>query len=617
MPTITVSKQDLYRLAGLDAAVGLAELEERLALVKGELGSRTGDGRDLRDADQQWIDSNEDLALRIELADTNRPDLWCVEGIARQLRDHARGGGRSYDFYTRAPAEHTITVDARLEAIRPYVAGFLATGQTMDEGQLLAFIEAQETLTRNFGRRRQTVSIGVYDGRELAFPLRYRAVARDGSEGGRFAPLRPPPEELAPGQQWPEDVAMTPAEILQRHPTGRTYAAILAGMDRVPLLVDGRDAVLALPPIINSARLGRVTPGMDALFVEATGADLDQVLLAVNILAANLADRGWRITPVTSDYPYDTARGRRVTAPHDLSMTQEVALETFARLLGETPDAAEVAAQLQAYGVAATADGETITATIAGYRQDYLHPVDVVEDYAISRGYATFAPLLPEDFTVGRLDPLTEFEDLLRDLMIGFGFEEAVCNILTSGAKLREAMNVGETAAAAVAPFHGGRYVRIANVMNRNYAALRDWVLPSLLEVESHSAGALYPHRIFEVGEVAVRDEAHNLGARTESRLAGLIAAEEANFDTAQSVIYALLNSLDLPFDVVGWEHPSFIAGRVGLLRSGGLALGFVGELAPQVLDTWGARVPVAAFELALPALLNARARKAASEGGA
>ena len=49
MPTVTVLKNDLYRLAGLELSLPLGALEEKLALVKGELGSRSRDGRELRD----------------------------------------------------------------------------------------------------------------------------------------------------------------------------------------------------------------------------------------------------------------------------------------------------------------------------------------------------------------------------------------------------------------------------------------------------------------------------------------------------------------------------------------------------------------------------------------
>ena len=323
---------------------------------------------------------------------------------------------------------------------------------------------------------------------------------------------------------------------------------------------------------------------------------------------------------MTAEYPYDTPRGRLVTAPQVMNITQRAPLALFDRLLGEKCAAADIVQKLTAYGVQAALDGEAVVAAIPSYRQDYLHPVDVMEDFIVSRGYAAFTPILPEDFTIGRLHPLTTFEDLLRDLLIGFGFEEAVCNILTGPETLRQRMEVSEAAGAGVPPFHGGRLVRIANVMNVNFAVLRDWILPSLLEVESHSEGAIYPHRIFEVGEVAVFDPAENLGSRTESRAGLIVADETASFDTLQTVVHALLNTLKVPFRVVPWEHPSFIPGRVGLVvRDGGGAkyggakdggandpstwLGFLGEFSPQVLTRWGARMPAVGMELSVDRL--------------
>lgn len=596
MPTITVQKADLYQLAGLDPELGLAELEECFWLVKGELGSRTVTGRSLRTADGGWGELEEHDQLRIELKDTNRPDLWCVEGIARQLRDHAQGHGQDYAFFTREAADLTIQVDPALAALRPFIGGFLATGHAIDETTLLALIEAQETLTYNFGHKRKTVSIGVYDGAQVTFPVQYKAVGRDAMP---FVPL-PPATELV---KWPEGSAMTPQEILERHPTGREYAALLANMELVPLLADARGEVLSLIPIINSAGLGRVTLGMNSLFVEASGTEQDHVLLALNILATNLRDRGWQIRPVTTHYPYATPRGHAVSAPHAMPITLCTPVNEFTRWLGEPVDTADLLKQLTAYGIAAHAEAEQIRATAPSYRQDYLHPVDVIEDYAISRGYASFTPTLAQAFTVGKLTPLTEYEDLVRDLMIGFGFEEAICNMLTSSENVRQQMNVSETDGEQGQPFHGGRMVRIENVMNLNYSVLRDWITPSLLEIEAHSAGALYPHQVFEVGEVAVYDPAQNLGSRTEARLAAIIAAEDASFDAMQSVIYALLAALKMPFKVEHWTHPAFIPGRVALMTSQTtppVKLGFLGELAPQVLTNWGARVPVVALELAL-----------------
>jgi phenylalanyl-tRNA synthetase beta subunit len=72
-------------------------------------------------------------------------------------------------------------------------------------------------------------------------------------------------------------------------------------------------------------------------------------------------------------------------------------------------------------------------------------------------------------------------------------------------------------------------------------------------------------------------------------------------------VLYALLNTLRVPFKVVPWEHPSFLPGRVGLVvqESGSgndpsTWLGFLGEFSPQVLTNWGARMPAVGMELSV-----------------
>ena len=45
----------------------------------------------------------------------------------------------------------------------------------------------------------------------------------------------------------------------------------------------------------------------------------------------------------------------------------------------------------------------------APYRNDFLHEVDIIEDVMIGCNVNAFEPRTPQDFTVGRLLPLTEF----------------------------------------------------------------------------------------------------------------------------------------------------------------------------------------------------------------
>lgn len=556
MPTISIDPNDFAALMGSEIDSG--ELERHLDLVKGEFKGSDPDGK--------W---------RVELNDTNRPDLWSAEGIARQLRA-AEGRRRDYAFFRAGPAGKSIRVEAALEPVRPYVAAFAARGLEVTAGSLEQIIQTQEKLAENFGRHRADVAIGVYNLDKIEFPVHYLAVdAADHS----YVPL---------GFDQPQ----TLAGILERHPKGIEYRHILQGANRVPLLRDASGMVLSMPPIINSRDVGEVLPGDSDLFVEATGNDLKRVILALNIMACDFADRGARIERIQTVFPYDTPFGREVDVPRRLHEGLPIGLEEFSRLLGVTITAAEADNVLERYGCDVSVDEGGLVVKPSPTRDDYLHPVDAVEDFAVARGYETFAPRMPREFSIGRSDPLSVLEDKVRDHMIGLGYEEVIANILTARAKLGRKMNLDHV-----------RCVEIANVMNENYAVLRNAVLPSLLELEANSSAAAYPHRVFEAGEVAVVDEQAPTGSRTELHLGALLAHGEATFSEMHADAEYLFYQLGLDLVLSETEHSFLLPGRAARILVGGRPVGLLGEVHPEVLARWEIGVPAVALELVLDAL--------------
>ncbi len=557
MPTITCNRRDLESLAG--APCPADGLPDQLALVKGEVKSHDPATEE----------------LRIELNDTNRPDLWSVEGIARQLRAHHTGAPPAYPCFTPAAPGAEIVVDASVADVRPFVGGFLAEGIVVSEALLVGLIETQEKLSLNYGQRRRALAIGVYPATAIRFPVSYRAVD---PRAVRFVPL---------GFEHSLDLA----EILAEHPKGIAFAHLLAGATRYPLLVDAAGAVLSFPPIINSRAVGEVRPGDTTLFVEATGTELATVRLALNILAANLADRGARIVSCVARYPTAGATpiGDRVIVPAPLDNRVTVTRAEVERLLGISLTTEAVARALRAYGCDVTVDGDRLTVATPPYRFDYLHAVDAVEDVAISLGYAALTPEMPTGFTVGTLEPLTLLEDRVRDRLVGYAFEEAMSNVLTN--RPAETERVGQPAAGLV---------EVANVMSEAYSVLRRSVLPSLLRIEAASATSLYPHRVFEVGECALGDPSAPEGSRTVSRAAAAIAHAGANFSELHGYLERLCYDLGLAYRLVPADGRPFIDGRHARILVEDTPIGDIGEIHPAVLDAWGVRTPVVAFEIDL-----------------
>src|SRR4030042_1899372 len=104
MPTIDVDYVELERFLGLALHGETAKLDEILAFVKGEV---------------KLYDQNEGV-VSIEMKDTNRPDLWGVEGLARALRGF-QGLEKGPKTYRVGKSIVDVHVDSRLAKIRPFI----------------------------------------------------------------------------------------------------------------------------------------------------------------------------------------------------------------------------------------------------------------------------------------------------------------------------------------------------------------------------------------------------------------------------------------------------------------------------------------------------------------
>ncbi len=292
MPKIEVPLKDFLALAELPDATGL---EDALEPLKAELDGMSG-GR-----------------VKIELNDTNRPDLWTTEGIARGLRCYRRERAEAHLADLGSPGRH-IDVSEGLSEIRPFIAAFTATGWTVDEEGLEALITAQEKLAASFGKERRTAAIGFYSLENICFPVDYTTASPERV----FHPLG-------------EEEEMSLARVLEKTEAGVKYAGLLRGQREYPILQDASGSVLSFPPVLNSHTTGRVEPGQSALFCEVTGTDRQTVNLTATILACNLEDRGAVIEPVEIRYP----RGASEVTPVVFRDTLTASFRDISSITGE------------------------------------------------------------------------------------------------------------------------------------------------------------------------------------------------------------------------------------------------------------------------------------------
>ena len=571
MPKIEVNEKLFFNLLG--TKYDYDTLEAKLTCGKAELDEKPDTSK-----------PEDERVIKIELNDTNRPDLWSTGGIARQLRQHNTGKIADYSKFLSTKGNfkdygnRVVNVDPKVKEVRPYMVAFVISGKPIDEPMLLDIIQTQEKLCWNFGRKRRSISMGVYRSAQIEWPVSYHAVDPDKTS---FVPLAC-------------EEPMTCRQILTDHPKGKEYGWILKDAKVFPLLSDAKGETMSMAPIINSATLGAVQVGDKDLMVELTGTDMAGLLLSANIVACDFADAGYEILPVKVVHPYDTGFGKEIVTPFYFQDTTDASLKACNKRLGSELTADEAVDALAHMGCAATTkdgkDGDTIiTVTPPPYRNDFLHEVDVIEDIMMGKTLAFFSPERPHDFTIGRLLPVTLLSRRVKELMVGMGYQEMIFNYLGSKKDYIDNMNIDPAGV-----------VEIANPMSENYQFVRPSIIASLLSAEAGSANAVYPHKIFETGKIAYLCDEENTGTRTRQNLGFVTASGDANFNTAASEVATLLHFLDVEYVVEESDDARFIPGRQAAVMKNGKKIGVFGEIHPAVLENWQITVPCVAGEIDL-----------------
>ncbi len=538
MPTYDFSFKDFCKLVGKRLPKNKEKLWDKLLYVKAEIEEFEGD------------------TLKVEEADTNRPDLWCVEGLSRALRG-ALGIEKGLPKYNAKPSNYKVVVDKSVKKIRPFIASAVVKGVKFNDYLIKQLIQLQLKLDTTFGRRRKKSAIGIYDFDKIKFPVYYKAVKPDSI---RFVPLG-----------FNEEMNLN--EILENHPKGIEFGDILKSHSNYPILIDSEGKVLSMPPIINSNDVGRVTKKTKNVFVEITGTNFDTVMGALNIVASVLADRGGKVSSVTVVY------GRKkVVTPNFSPWTMKVKVESIKKVLGLDLSSKEIKEYLMRarYGVKKI-NNKVVEVLVPFYRTDVMHEIDVIEDIGIMYGYSKIKSDKITISTEGGLLPLSKKMRMLRKLVIGMGYQEVLNYYRTDKEILFDK-----------------DCIEIANPLSNLMNVLRNELLPVELNLLSKNVHNEYPQKVFEIGRVFLKRKGEVV---EENHLSMVSCHSDANFTEIKQEVEWLLRNLGVEYEIREFDHQAFIPGRCASVVIDGKVAGYFGELHPKTLTKFGLNNPAVAFE--------------------
>ena len=552
VPKLEVSKRDLEYLVGKSFTLG--QLENVLEFVKGEVDFLEGD------------------VLRIDCKESNRPDLWSTEGIAREIRARLgiEKGIKKYEVHNGGVS---VFVDANLSKIRPLISCAIVKGVTVTNDFIKQIVQLQEKVGEGYGRKRRELGIGLYDFDMMKPPVYYKGFRDYEIE---FIPL-----------EW--KVRMRPSEILLQHDKGRAYKHLLEGHDLYPIVIDSAGTVASMPPIINSQTTGKITLNTKNIFIECTGFKWATVEAALEVICMALADRGGKIYSCRVHFPKESTPypAKVINTPsflvEKISFNKELVIKKTGLKLTDK----QMVDLLSKARFNAKIKDEKVHVEYASYRTDILHPVDLIEDLLISYGFNNITPQMVEMSVVGGENFDSRFVDFVRDGCVGLGLQEVLTYNLTSKKIQGENMLLGVL-----------DFVELANPVSTNYEILRKHLAPQLLDFLSKNKDKEFPQKVFEVGSVLSIDSREANGVKQTNNVCVALTHSSVNYTEAKSHLDSLCSYLGAKHSVKRKQFPFFNENSAEIII--GSKKGFIGEVRREVIEAFGLRKPVCLFEFEL-----------------
>jgi len=253
------------------------------------------------------------------------------------------------------------------------------------------------------------------------------------------------------------------------------------------------------------------------------------------------------------------------------------------------------------------AAGSAVRVTAPYWRTDVNLLVDLIEEVARVIGYDSVPlTMISQPIPQQDPDPLITLKREIVNHLTGYGFQELVTYSWVSREALNRLQpgvdNAGETALRLLNPMTTEQeYLRVS---------LRANLLTALAENLKHEGGGI---RLYELGRAYIpqtenlpdeRETLCGLLCRPETEVSWHGSGEPPDFFEAKGVVEGLLKYLGI---VAGFQRSSdggLHPNKQAAVVVGGVNVGVVGELHPQVLAGFEITEPAYIFEIDVPSLL-------------
>lgn len=593
MPTIGVKRDDLMKALGREYTE--KEFDQLCFEFGVELDEVTSEKQQV--AKEQGKDKavglSDDVIYKIDIP-ANRYDLLCLEGFVHSLKVFLKDYSAP-KFVLKEPengVRQRLVVKPSTQQVRPVAVCAILRNITITQQVYDSFIDLQDKLHQNIGRKRTLVSIGTHDLDTIQGPFVYDAQIPSDI---KFVALNQTEEHTAP-------------QLMELYKDShlKPYLRIIEGKEKYPVIYDNKGVVMSMPPIINGDH-SKIKLSTKNILIEITATDEKKANVALDTIVClfsyHCADK-FSIEPVEVEKP----DGSVIVTPSLPYRTETVTVDYLNKKIGIDVSAETVADILTKMclesHVTDQAKGE-IAVTIPPTRSDILHACDIVEDVAIAYGYDNIVKTLPTSMTIGAQQLSMKLSERVRREMAGAGFTEALtfalCSYDDCGTKMRISSEQIEKSA-----------VKISNPKTLEFQIVRTSLLPGLLKTIASNRNMALPLKLFEVQEVVNKVEGQGAGAANTRHLAAVYYNATPGFEIIHGVVDRLMTILEVSYTSDKQKEgryyyyekknddPSYFSTCCANIVAFGKVVGTLGVVHPEVVDNFELKCPVAAVEIDL-----------------
>ncbi len=253
---------------------------------------------------------------------------------------------------------------------------------------------------------------------------------------------------------------------------------------------------------------------------------------------------------------------------------------------------------LNALEIKTVLDGDVITCTAPTVRQDLNIEEDIIEEVARMYGYDKIPGTIPESSTKGGLTELQKFRKLAKESLMAQGVSEIMTYSFVSPKGVDRVQEREQS--------YFRQFVKLINPLGDDTSVMRTMLLPGMLNViYTNSSRSIPAVRLFELGNTFIDLPGEEGLPLEKNALCIACYGEDENFFTLKGIVEQLFRSLGIE----GVEYTAnknerrFHPGRCAEVEIDTRSLGFIGQVHPDVCESWGIETDVYAAELDFDAI--------------